>query len=93
MIAHYGYKDAEGEFYIAIDTARCARCDAKPCVAACPQSLFREEEGPYGDMAVAVDDARRRRLRDECAPCKPNRGRRPLPCVAACPFDAIRHSW
>ena len=93
MIAHYGYADAEGEFYITIDTGRCARCDGKPCVPACPRRLFREEEDPYGDAVVAVDERRRNKLRHECSPCKPSRERPALPCVTACPFAAIAHSW
>ena len=93
MIANYGYKDGEGEFYITIDTDRCAACDAKPCVAACPMKLFVVEEDPYGDEVVAIDDAKRKKLKYECAACKPTQGRPALPCVAACPFAAVSHSW
>jgi len=93
MIANYGYQDAEGAFFITIDTGRCARCAAKPCIPACPQSLFREEEDPYGDTAVAIDEAKRKRVKYACSPCKPARARPPLPCVEACPFGAIAHSW
>ncbi len=93
MIAHYGYKDAEGEFYITIDTGRCAACGGKPCITACPRGLFVEEEDPYGESAVAIDDLRRNRLKYECSGCKPARGRPPLPCVRACPYDAVSHTW
>ena len=93
MIAHYGYEDAEGAFYLVIDTDRCSGCADRPCVAACPRGVLVVEEDPYGDAVVVVDDARRRRLRDACAGCKPNRERPPLPCVAACSRGAIRHSW
>ncbi len=93
MIANYGYADAEGEFYITIDTARCARCEEKPCVPACPSRLFREEEDPYGAAVVAVDERKRNKLRHECSACKPSRDRPALPCVEACPFAAIIHSW
>jgi Fe-S-cluster-containing hydrogenase component 2 len=93
MIANYGYRDAEGEFYITIDTDRCAECQGKPCVPACPKSLFIEEEDPYGDDVVAIDDAKRKKIKYECAECKPTQDRPPLPCVAACPYDAVTHSW
>ncbi len=93
MIAHHGYEDAEGAFYIVIDTGPCAGCADRPCVPACPRAVFVVEEDPYGDPVVAVDGARRRTLRDACAACKPNRDRPPLPCVAACPGGAIRHTW
>jgi Fe-S-cluster-containing hydrogenase component 2 len=93
MIANYGYKDGEGEFYITIDTGKCAKCAKKPCVPACPSSLFVVEEDPYGDEAVAIDDRKRKKLKYECAGCKPTQGRPPLPCIVACPYDALRHSW
>jgi ferredoxin len=96
MIANYGYADAEGEFYITIDTGKCEECDGKPCVPACPRSLFVPEEDPYGEDVVAIDDMKRKKLKYECAPCKPNTPsgeRAALPCVKACPYSAITHSW
>ena len=93
MIANYGYSDAEGEFYITIDTGRCETCDDKPCVGACPATLFVEEEDPYGEQVVAIDEGKRKKLKYECVPCKPASSRVELPCVAACPFDALTHSW
>jgi hypothetical protein len=32
-------------------------------------------------------------LKYECNPCKPSSHKPPLPCVAACRFEAITHSW
>ncbi|PLX40170.1 MAG: ferredoxin [Deltaproteobacteria bacterium] len=93
MIANYGYADGEGEFYITVDTAPCATCEARPCVKACPASLLVEEEDPYGDIAIAVDELKRKKLRYECAPCKAGEDFETLPCVAACPFGSISHSW
>jgi len=92
MIAHYGYRDAEGEFYITLDTDRCARCEAKACILACPRSLFVEEEDPYGEVVVAVDEGKRKKLKYECSACKQCENPS-LPCRLACPFDAVRHSW
>ena len=83
MIANYGYTDAEGEFYITIDTGKCERCQGKPCVPACPQAMFVEEEDPYGEAVVAIDDVKRKKLKYECAECKPTGDRPPLPCVKA----------
>ncbi len=92
MIAHYGYRDAEGSFYITLDTDRCLACAAKPCLAACPAALLVAEEDPYGEGTVAaVGEGARKRLKDLCAPCVA--AGRPLPCAAACPLAAIAHSW
>jgi Fe-S-cluster-containing hydrogenase component 2 len=93
MIANYGYTDAEGAFYITIHQARCARCPEKPCLGACPRALFVEEEDPYGESVAAIEDRKRGKLKYECMECKPERHRPPLPCVEACPFEAVEHSW
>ena len=93
MIANYGYKDAEGEFYITVDTDKCAVCAEMPCIPACPNSLLVVEEDPYGVNVVTVDDAKRNQLKYACMECKPSGTRPFLPCVAACPHDAISHSW
>ncbi len=93
MIAGYGYRDAEGEFYISIDTDRCAGCAEKPCIRACPRGLFVEEEDPYGETVAAIDDLKRNKLKYECSGCKPGRDRPPLPCVTACPHGAVSHTW
>ncbi len=93
MIAHYGYRDGEGEFYITIRQDRCAECGEKPCVAACPKAVLIEEEDPYGERVAAVDEGKRKKLKYECMECKPIRSRPALPCVQACPKDALKHSW
>lgn len=93
MIATFGYRDAEGEFYLTIDQNRCASCGGKPCVGACPASVLVEEQDPYGESVAAVDDRKRRKLKYECMACKPRAERPPLPCAAACPAGAIGHSW
>ena len=93
MIANYGYSDAEGEFYITIDTGKCEECKDMPCLPACPQALFIQEQDPYGEEVVAIDDMKRKRLKEECSACKPSSGRPPLPCVTACPYKALTHSW
>lgn len=93
MIANYGYSDAEGEFYLTIDTGKCEGCANKPCIPACPRALFVAEEDPYGEAVVAIAEGKRKKLKYECGECKPTGAHPPLPCVAACPLGAVTHSW
>jgi Fe-S-cluster-containing hydrogenase component 2 len=95
MLANYGYEDASGSFFITIDTDKCDGCGE--CVDACPSGIFEVlDEDPYdpmrdGPVAVVVTD-KKRKLKYECSPCKPESGA-PLPCVTACRGGAIYHSW
>ncbi len=50
MIAHYGYADASGEYYIVIDTDKCDGCEE--CVKVCPEGVFEIALDDY-DKAVA----------------------------------------
>jgi len=89
MLASYGYQDGSGDWFITIDTGRCAACAAKGCHAACPAGVLEVTEDDYGDVVVAVREEHRRKIKYSCAPCPPG-GR---PCRAACPAGAVRHSW
>ena len=95
MIAHYGYKDGSGDYFIAIDTDKCDGCG--DCVSACPNGVFvvgADPNDPLRDEPVAmVSEDQRKKLKYTCAPCKPDRNRPPLPCVQACEPMAISHSW
>ena len=95
MIANWGYQDGSGSYYIAIDTDRCDGCGR--CVPACPAQVLAVGEDPADplrDEPVAlVVEAARKKLALRCAVCKPNQNRPPLPCLAACPKDALKHSW
>ncbi len=94
MIAHYGFTDASGDWYVTIDTDRCNGC-AK-CVEVCPSKalevgpdeidIFREEP------VVFISNDKRNRIRNTCAPCKPGFPEIPAPCVRVCEFGAISHS-
>jgi NAD-dependent dihydropyrimidine dehydrogenase PreA subunit len=95
MLANYGYKDASGDYFIAIDTTKCSGCG--DCVSACPSDIFEvineDPNDPMRDDPVAVVAVTKtKKLKYECNPCKPA-FKPPLPCVEACESDAITHSW
>lgn len=95
MLAHYGYKDGSGEYFIVIDTDKCNGCG--DCVPVCPASVLEigpDENDPFREEPVAkVTEEQRKKIKYSCAPCKPERDRGELPCMAACEPDAITHSW
>ena len=90
-IAHYGYTDGSGDWYIRVDTGRCDGCG--DCVPACPARVLMTMLDDYDDTVVTVTEEHRKNLKFSCAPCKPVENPPPLPCVLACPHDAIVHSW
>lgn len=96
MLANYGYSDGSGSYFITIDTDKCEGCG--DCVNACPAGLFEVlDEDPNDplrdDPVAAIDPQKKKKLRYECNPCKPQGNRPPLPCVEACRTGAISHSW
>lgn len=93
MKAHYGYKDGAGDFFIIIDTDKCIECVGHPCISACPESIFEIIEDDYDDMVCAVKEDHRKKIKYSCAPCKPDQNRPPLPCLDACPNNALEHLW
>lgn len=96
MLAHYGYEDGSGAYFITIDTDKCNGCG--DCVTACPAGVFLVvDEDPYAPLreepvAVVVAD-KRKKLKYECGPCKPVSDRSALPCTTACKQGAVDHSW
>ncbi|UCD64878.1 MAG: 4Fe-4S dicluster domain-containing protein [Candidatus Zixiibacteriota bacterium] len=93
MKANYGYLDGSGEYFITIDTDHCTECTEHGCVAACPAGLFEIIVDDYDDEVAAIKEEHRKKVKYDCGPCKPVTDRPPLPCIAACPADAITHSW
>ncbi|MBW1711724.1 MAG: 4Fe-4S dicluster domain-containing protein [Deltaproteobacteria bacterium] len=96
MLANYGYKDGSGDYFITIDTDQCDGCGQ--CVEACPAEVMlvldEDPNDPFREEPVAVvSEEQRKKLKYACAACKPASDRPPLPCVAACPQEAIAHSW
>jgi len=91
MLAHYGYRDASGEYFVAIDGGACTGC-AK-CAAACPSSALDMATILVGldEKAVAaVKEPCRRTLRELCAGCD-HQGH--APCETACQPGAVRVTW
>jgi ferredoxin len=94
MLAHYGYKDGSGDFFIIIDTDKCNGCGK--CVKACPYQVLEIMSNDYdiegGNMA-SVREEQRKKINYACAPCKPVSGERKMPCILECEPKAITHSW
>jgi Fe-S-cluster-containing hydrogenase component 2 len=95
MIANFGYKDGSGDYYIIIDTDKCNGC--RDCVPVCPAGLLEVRDNEFDPMAdeqmALVKDEFRKKIKYSCAPCKPDNVVKSLPCVKACKYDAIAHSW
>lgn len=94
MLAHYGFKDGSGEWFIIIDTNKCDGCGK--CVQGCPRRVLEvgeDEYDPFRDEPVAkVSEIERKKLRYTCAPCKPVYGQEATPCIISCEKGAISHS-
>ena len=93
MIVQYGYMDGSGQYFISIDTDKCATCSEYGCIQACPQSVFEIITDDYDDRVCAVHEEHRKSLKYVCSPCKPVGGWRTLACLQACTAGAIQHSW
>jgi len=95
MIANYGYRDGSGTYIIAIDTEECNGCGY--CIEACPYGVLEITIDPCEPleekMVAAVTEGCRWKLKYSCIPCKPASRGDELPCITACEFGAIAHSW
>ena len=92
MIAHYGYKDGSGEYFIIIDTDKCIGCKGL-CVDACSVGVLEMIEDDYGDVVGAVTEEHRKKIKYTCAPCKPTSGDVVPSCLSACDREGMTHSW
>ncbi len=94
MLAHYGFKDGSGDWFLVMDSDKCDGCG--DCVTVCPASVLEtgaDEYDPFRDEPVArVKQEERKKIRYSCAPCRPGFGEKPTPCVTACQPGAISHS-
>jgi len=92
LIANYGYKDGSGEYFIALDTAKCDGCGK--CAEVCPASVLEVIPNDFdiddGNI-MSVQEQHRHKLKYSCAPCKKTSGDDEPPCVSACPTQAISH--
>lgn len=95
MIAHFGFQDASGDYFIAIDLDACTGCG--DCASMCPSQILEMVANPFDPLdervVAVIRPGQERRLRLCCAACKtPARAGKPS-CLAACSARAIRHSW
>jgi len=95
MIAHFGYQDGSGAYFITIDTDKCNGCG--DCLPACPAQLFEilvdDPNDPFRVTPVAsVKETERKKIKYICDPCKGGSPQHPLLCVASCKAGAIGHS-
>ncbi len=95
MKANFGYKDGSGEFFIAIDTAKCDGCG--DCVTACKTNVLELADNEFDPLAISriavVKPAHRKAIKYDCGPCKPPSQAPRSPCVTACKTGAMTHSW
>ena len=97
MEAFYGFKDGSGDWFLIVDTDRCNGCGQ--CVEVCPSNVLVVQEDDFDplseEMVAAVREEERKKLKYDCAPCKPGYGKTPPPCIGACEAGAISHteSW
>lgn len=90
MIAHYGYTDGSGEYYIILDTDKCDGCGK--CVTACPKGIFEVAPDDYDKVVARVKDDVLKSVSYVCkgfSRCSAEEGN----CHAACSQNAISHTW
>jgi len=91
LIAHYGFNDASGDWFLTLDTDKCNGCGK--CVEVCPVKVLEvgpDQIDPFREESVAsVKHEERKKIKYHCAPCKPGYGFEPPPCVAVCKPGAI----
>ncbi len=91
MIIHYGYRDAQGNFRITVDTDICDGCGA--CLDACPEELFHLEEDDYDDLKVEVKQDMINKIGILCPGGTECKNLHKTNCIETCPKNALSISW
>jgi len=91
MIAHYGYADGTGEYYIIIDTDRCDGCGK--CIEACPQGVLELALDDYDRSVVRVKEDVLKSIHYVCLGYHRKCANEENNCQKACSQDAISHTW
>ena len=91
MIAHYGYADGSGEYYIIIDTDKCDGCEE--CVRVCPQGVLEVALDDYDKAVARVKDEVTKSIHFVCWGYNRRCANEESNCHAVCSKDAISHTW
>ena len=91
IIAHYGYADGTGEYYIIIDTDKCDGCGE--CIEACPENIFELGVDDYDKLVVMVKEELLKSIGYVCHGYNHDCINRETNCHSACKKEAISHTW
>ncbi len=91
MIAHYGYTDGSGEYYIIIDTDKCDGCGE--CIKACLKGVFEIALDDYDRAVARVKEDVLKSISYVCLGYHRKCANEKDNCHKACSQDAISHTW
>ena len=91
MIAHYGYTNGSGEYYIIIDTDKCDGCGE--CVTACPKGIFEIALDDYDKAVAQVKKELIKILGYTCPGYYRKCSLEEINCHQSCHKEAIDHTW
>ena len=91
MIAHYGYTDGSGEYYISIDTDKCDGCG--DCVGACPKGVFEIALDDYDKTVARVRQDVAKSMHYTCPGYHRSCADEDSNCHRVCHKGAIVHTW
>lgn len=87
----YGYADATGGYFISVDNELCDGCGK--CVDACYSGILTVDKDGQGEPKVKVKEEVRKKLGFLCPGIEACRRQNEMHCQAACPNNALSHSW